>query len=69
MLGLYLFAFAGLAPVGGLLAGWLVELGGTSLSFAFAGVTALITAGVAVRAWPRAEATRSGAEPAPVLGR
>jgi MFS family permease len=69
VLGLYLFAFAGLAPVGGLLAGWLVAVGGTSLSFALAGVTALITAGVAVRAWPRAEATRSGAEPSPVLGR
>ena len=29
VLGLYLFAFAGLAPVGGLLAGWLADVGGT----------------------------------------
>ena len=29
MIGLYLFAFVGLAPVGGLLTGWLAELGGT----------------------------------------
>ena len=69
VLGLYLFAFAGLAPVGGLLAGWLVDVGGTSLSFALAGVTALLTAGVASRAWPRSVATRSGAEPEPAFGR
>ena len=69
VLGLYLFAFAGLAPVGGLLAGWLVHEGGTPLSFAVAGVTALVTAAVAARAWPRAAATRSGVEPAPALSR
>src|SRR5262249_15155865 len=28
IVGLYLFAFAGLAPVGGLVAGWLVAVGG-----------------------------------------
>ena len=39
LIGLYLFAFLGLAPVGGLFAGWLAELGGTSLAFAVAGVT------------------------------
>jgi MFS family permease len=69
VLGLYLFAFAGLAPVGGLLAGWLVEHGGTELSFAVAGVTALLTAAVAARAWPVAAATRSGVEPAVAAGR
>ena len=37
LIGLYLFAFVGLAPVGGLLAGWLAELGGTSLAFVVAG--------------------------------
>lgn len=47
MIGLYLFAFVGLAPVGGLLTGWLAELGGTSLAFSVAGVTSLATITVA----------------------
>ena len=50
LIGLYLFAFLGLAPVGGLLAGWLATVGGTSLAFAVAGVTALVAIGVA-NAW------------------
>jgi MFS family permease len=41
VVSLFLFAFAGLAPLGGLLAGWLVDVGGTELSFAVAGVTGL----------------------------
>lgn len=47
LIGLYLFAFVGLAPVGGLLAGWLAEIGGTALAFAVAGVTSLVTIAVA----------------------
>ena len=43
MIGLYLFAFVGLAPVGGLLTGLLVDLGGTQLAFAVAGATSLVT--------------------------
>ena len=31
MIGLYLFAFVGIAPVGGLFAGWLADVGGTPL--------------------------------------
>jgi MFS family permease len=50
LIGLYLFAFLGLAPVGGLFAGWLAELGGTSLAFAVAGITSLVTIFVA-NAW------------------
>ncbi|MGZ4396676.1 MAG: MFS transporter, partial [Gaiellaceae bacterium] len=46
VLGLYLFAFAGLTPIGGLLAGWLAEVGGTELAFAVAG-----TCGLAVTAF------------------
>jgi MFS family permease len=46
VIGLYMFAFAGLAPVGGLVAGWLAEQGGTSLAFGVAGV-----AGLAAAAW------------------
>lgn len=47
LIGLYLFAFLGLAPIGGLVAGWLAEVGGTSLAFAVAGVTSLVTIGIA----------------------
>jgi MFS family permease len=47
MIALYLFAFVGLAPVGGLLAGWLADLGGTELAFSVAGVTSLATIGTA----------------------
>ena len=46
VVSLYLFAFAGLAPVGGLVAGWLTDVGGTELAFGFAGL-----AGLAVIAW------------------
>ena len=41
LIALYLFAFLGLAPIGGLLAGWLVEVGGTELAFAVSGVVGL----------------------------
>jgi MFS family permease len=49
VLSLYLFAFAGLTPVGGLVAGWLVETGGTELSFAVAGIGGLAVTALAVR--------------------
>lgn len=47
LIGLYLFAFVGVAPIGSLFAGWLADLGGTQLAFAVAGVTSLVTIGVA----------------------
>ena len=47
LIGLYLFAFLGLAPVGGLFAGWLAQVGGTTLAFAVAGVVSLATIGLA----------------------
>jgi MFS family permease len=47
LIGIYLFAFVGLAPAGGLLAGWLAEVGGTRLAFAVAGATSLATIAVA----------------------
>lgn len=50
VMSLYLFAFAGLAPVGGLVAGWLAQAGGTPLAFGFAGA-----AGLAVVAWAARE--------------
>jgi MFS family permease len=49
VLSLYLFAFAGLAPLGGLLAGWLSDVGGTPLAFFVAGVTGLVMTLAAVR--------------------
>jgi MFS family permease len=56
VVGLYLFAFAGLAPVGGLLAGWLVTVGGTPLAFAVSGLTGAAIAALAIA---RRERTRS----------
>jgi MFS family permease len=54
VLGLYLFAFAGLSPVGGLLAGWLADVGGTELAFAVAGAAGLTVTALAfaqARGW------------------
>ena len=50
LIAVYLFAFVGTAPLGGLFAGWLADVGGTSLAFAVAGVTALAAILVA-NAW------------------
>ncbi len=55
VLSLYLFAFAGLAPLGGLLAGWLAAVGGTELAFLVAGVTGLV-----MTAYTAAELRRGG---------
>jgi MFS family permease len=49
VVSLYLWAFAGLAPLGGLFAGWLCEVGGTQLSFAVSGSTGLLIAALATR--------------------
>jgi MFS family permease len=43
LIAIYLFAFVGTAPVGGMLTGWLADVGGTSLAFGVAGTTALAT--------------------------
>jgi MFS family permease len=50
VLSIYLFAFAGLAPVGGLFAGWVAELGGTRAAFAVAGLAGV---GMAALGWFR----------------
>jgi MFS family permease len=52
VLSLWLFAFAGLAPVGGLLAGWLADVGGTQLAFAVAGSAGLVIAALALAQRP-----------------
>jgi MFS family permease len=59
VMSLYLFAFAGLAPVGGLVAGWLAEQGGTPLAFGVAGVS-----GTLVVAWAAHELLGERLEPA-----
>jgi MFS family permease len=56
VLGLYLLAFAGFAPVGGLLAGWLADVGGTRLAFGVAGAVGLAVTAFAI-------ARLRGAEP------
>jgi len=60
IVGLYLFAFAGLAPIGGLVAGWLVTLGGTSLAFAVAGVTGAGIAALTIVGRERTRASLAG---------
>jgi MFS family permease len=54
VLSLWLFAFAGSAPLGGLLAGWLTEVGGTALSFSVGGIASLLVAAVMLaRPWQK----------------
>ena len=57
VVSIYLLAFAGLAPAGGLIAGALTELGGTGLAFSLAGVV-----GLACTAWAKS------CRPSPELG-
>jgi MFS family permease len=55
VLGLYYYAWNGLAPLGSLLVGWLCDAGGTTLAFAVAGSSALVitAAGAAAVKHPR----------------
>src|SRR3712207_9339799 len=55
VLSIYLFVFAGFAPLGGLLAGWLADVGGTRLAFGVAGATGL---GMTAYAWSRRPVAR-----------
>ena len=41
VMSLFMFAFAGLAPLGGLYAGWLMNVGGTELALAIGGAVSL----------------------------
>ena len=49
VLSLYLLAFAGAAPIGGLLSGWLAHVGGTELAFGVAGAAGLLMTGYGLR--------------------
>ncbi len=60
VVSLFLFAFAGLAPIGGLVAGFLAEQGGTPLAFGVAGA-----AGLAASVWAFRSLAGSRLEPAP----
>jgi MFS family permease len=60
VVSLYLFAFVGLAPVGGLVSGWLSDVGGTELAFSVAGLS-----GVAVVAWAYPRLRAATLRPAP----
>ena len=46
VIGFYFFAFAGTGAAGGVMAGWLIHVGGTGLAFAVAGLAALVATGV-----------------------
>jgi MFS family permease len=56
VMSLFMFAFAGLAPVGGLFAGWLMEVGGTPLALALGGAMSLA---VVAYAWTRLPGLRA----------
>ena len=58
VMGIYGYVFFGTAPVGGLLAGWLAQVGGTQLAFLVAGGVSLVTA-----LYARIELTRSTVQP------
>ncbi|MFL6067840.1 MAG: MFS transporter, partial [Gaiellaceae bacterium] len=53
VLGLYYYAWNGLAPLGSLLVGWLCDAGGTELAFGLAGVSGLAMTGAAAVAVKR----------------
>jgi MFS family permease len=53
VLGLYYYAWNGLAPIGSILVGWLCDVGGTELAFAVAGFSALAATAAAAAAVKR----------------
>ena len=67
VLGLYYYAWNGLAPIGALLVGWLCDSGGTELAFGVGGASALADHGARARPPSSARAaaapTRLQAEP------
>jgi len=66
VLSLYYYAWNGLAPVGGVIVGWLCATGGTELAFVVAGVCGLVMAALgalALRAPARVEPAAESEEP------
>jgi MFS family permease len=58
VMSLFMFAFAGLAPFGGLFAGWLMDVGGTQLALSLGGVASLAVVAYAWTQQPRLGAER-----------
>jgi hypothetical protein len=56
VMSLFMFAFAGLAPVGGLFAGWLMHVGGTPLALSLGGAASLAVVAYAWMQQPRLRA-------------
>jgi MFS family permease len=56
VMSLFMFAFAGLAPIGGLFAGWLMDVGGTPFALALGGAMSLLVVGYA---WTRLPGLRA----------
>jgi MFS family permease len=63
VLSLYYYAWNGLAPLGGLIVGWLSQTGGTELAFAVAGTAGLVLATLGTLAMRRPEPAERPAEP------
>jgi hypothetical protein len=59
VLGLYYYAWNGLAPLGALVVGWMCDRGGTELAFAVGGAVAIL-----VTALGAAAVTRPARQPA-----
>jgi MFS family permease len=67
VLGLYYYAWNGLAPLGALIVGWMCDRGGTELAFAAGGTSVIVMTvlgGLAVKAPKRPVPRRIQAEPA-----
>lgn len=63
VIGFYYFAFNGLAPLGGILTGWLAARGGTQLAFGVAGGVTALVAVAAIPQLPHVRAEQDGALP------
>jgi MFS family permease len=67
VLSLFLLAFGGLAPFGGLLAGWLADVGGTQLAFTVGGISGLLMTAYGIHAMRRGSFAPA-VVPAPAAG-
>jgi MFS family permease len=65
VMSLFMFAFAGLAPIGGLFAGWLMHVGGTPLALSLGGAASLA---VVAYAWTRQPSLRAARRTVELFG-
>jgi MFS family permease len=65
VMSLFMFAFAGLAPIGGLFAGWLMDVGGTPLALSLGGAVSL---SVVAYAWSRQPRLRANGRTVALFG-